>query len=310
LVGGCIGFVVAPAASSKGQAMSRGVDFEAIREANPIEVFCQSRGIELRRKAGLLVAVCPFHEERSPSFTVFPDGHYHCYGCPAHGRDVIDLCVALDGVSIGDAVRKLSGVKIDPTTSVRPPQRIKVEPYNLSDAEISRMAEAAQRLAADEQKIRDLCEARPEWTCQALRGVALDGDLGIEDGRILFGYRHGIKARWKDANGERVIRWLCGGAGGQCWRQSLLRKEHQRVFLGEGETDVLSGISLGLEKDGESLVLGLAGAGTLPGPEVFQDKEVVIIADPDEAGWQSAQKLQTLLNPFARTIVILDLKEL
>jgi DNA polymerase I-like protein with 3'-5' exonuclease and polymerase domains len=37
---------------------------------------------------------CPFHDERTPSCQLYPDGHYHCFGCGAHGR--ID---ELDGIS-------------------------------------------------------------------------------------------------------------------------------------------------------------------------------------------------------------------
>ena len=34
-----------------------------------------------RRKIG----ICPLHADRSPSLTVFDDGHFHCFGCGAHG---------------------------------------------------------------------------------------------------------------------------------------------------------------------------------------------------------------------------------
>ena len=49
-----------------------------------------SRYTTLKPRGSTLVGRCPFHEERSPSFTVYPDQHYHCFGCQAHG-DVLDL---------------------------------------------------------------------------------------------------------------------------------------------------------------------------------------------------------------------------
>jgi len=71
----------------------------------PIEEVLRARGIEVHRRGRLLVALCPFHRETEPSFTVYPD-HYHCFGCGAHG-DVISLVMRLDGVGFRDAVRIL-----------------------------------------------------------------------------------------------------------------------------------------------------------------------------------------------------------
>jgi hypothetical protein len=40
--------------------------------------------------------LCPFHEERTPSCQLYSDGHYHCYGCGAHGwTDELDLDEAM-----------------------------------------------------------------------------------------------------------------------------------------------------------------------------------------------------------------------
>ena len=40
--------------------------------------------VALRPMGRVLVGCCPFHAEKTPSFTVYAD-HYHCYGCGAHG---------------------------------------------------------------------------------------------------------------------------------------------------------------------------------------------------------------------------------
>lgn len=52
----------------------------------PIELpdFLILDGLDLRRSGATFIARCPFHEERSASFTVWPD-HAHCYGCGWHG---------------------------------------------------------------------------------------------------------------------------------------------------------------------------------------------------------------------------------
>jgi hypothetical protein len=59
---------------------------------------------------------------------------------------------------------------------------------------------------------------------------------GISGPALLFGYSHGIKARWPG----KIIRWRCGNAAGECWRQSLLLKAHQMVYFTEGEVDALN----------------------------------------------------------------------
>ena len=282
------------------------IDWDAIRVRNPLPAFCEGRGMRLRRDgvSGRFKALCPLHQEKHPSFTIWPDGYYYCYGCGTHG-DVTELCAALDGISKADAARKLSGSQdLFPTTIIRAPEPAKPDPYQLSLEDRQRMARAAQRLAGNAVLIDKLIDKRPEWTQETIRGVALDGDLGYEAGRILFGYSHGIKARWKDSSGERVIRWLCGSAAGECWRQSLLVRSHQTIYITEGETDALTLLSLGYEEPSQSLVLALSGANVLPQPAPFAGKSIVLVPDPDPPGQATAQKLRTLFEPRARSIVI------
>lgn len=57
---------------------------------------------------GSLKGLCPFHDERSPSFHVTPaKGFYHCFGCQA-GGDVIDFVMKTDMVTFSEAVEKLA----------------------------------------------------------------------------------------------------------------------------------------------------------------------------------------------------------
>lgn len=62
---------------------------------------------EMRKYGKEYQACCPFHKEKTRSFTVVPDkGFYHCFGCQAHG-DAIRLLTDLVGLSFPDAVRQL-----------------------------------------------------------------------------------------------------------------------------------------------------------------------------------------------------------
>ncbi|SDH24517.1 DNA primase [Microbacterium pygmaeum] len=58
---------------------------------------------------GSLKGLCPFHDERSPSFHVRPQvGFYHCFGCGESG-DVYSFLRAMDHVSFTEAVERLAG---------------------------------------------------------------------------------------------------------------------------------------------------------------------------------------------------------
>jgi hypothetical protein len=278
--------------------------------------FCQQSGIELKRNGSTaLVAICPLHLEKSESFYVYPDGHYHCYGCGSHG-DIIDLCAAINSISKLEAAEKITG-GFAPVI-FRHSEKTFRAPYVLTDEDNSRMRHACDRLAADQKLIERLCATRPEWTADAVKSVALSGDLGFEDDcrfsefsgpALLFRYSHGLKARWKSLKGKKRIRWITGAANGQCWRQSGMGQGHKIVFITEGESDCLTGVSMGLENT-QRFVLGLAGANILPKPDPFKDRHVICIPDPDEQGRDCARKLQTLLEPLARKFSIFHVEEL
>lgn len=58
--------------------------------------------------AGSMKGLCPFHEERSPSFNVRPQvGRYHCFGC-GEGGDVYSFLQKMDSVSFAEAVERMA----------------------------------------------------------------------------------------------------------------------------------------------------------------------------------------------------------
>lgn len=64
--------------------------------------------LRLERKGREFQACCPFHKEKTPSFTVNDaKGFYHCFGCGQHGN-VISFVMEYDGLSFPEAVERLA----------------------------------------------------------------------------------------------------------------------------------------------------------------------------------------------------------
>ncbi len=52
--------------------------------------------------------LCPFHEERTPSFYFYEAGSWHCFGCAAHGGNAIDYLIKLEHLSFKEVVGRLT----------------------------------------------------------------------------------------------------------------------------------------------------------------------------------------------------------
>ena len=78
--------------------------------------------VQLKKAGANHMGLCPFHDEKTPSFHVYPDGHYHCFGCGAHGT-TIGFLMDLDALTFPEAVESLAamlGVEVPRANSSRP----------------------------------------------------------------------------------------------------------------------------------------------------------------------------------------------
>jgi DNA primase len=79
---------------------------EEIRSRTDI-VALVGRYVPLRRAGRSMIACCPFHKEKTPSFNVSEEKQlYHCFGCKASG-DVFSFYQQIEGVSFSEAMRAL-----------------------------------------------------------------------------------------------------------------------------------------------------------------------------------------------------------
>ncbi|GAB2611990.1 DNA primase [Streptomyces capparidis] len=86
----------------------RDEDVKAVRDAIPIDAVV-SEYLQLRNAGGgNLKGLCPFHEEKTPSFQVSPSkGLYYCFGCQ-QGGDTLDFVMKLEHITFAEAVERLA----------------------------------------------------------------------------------------------------------------------------------------------------------------------------------------------------------
>ena len=67
-----------------------------------------SSSITLKRRGKTLVGLCPFHNEKTPSFTVYPESNsFYCFGCGA-GGDVITFVRRMENLDYIEAVKSVA----------------------------------------------------------------------------------------------------------------------------------------------------------------------------------------------------------
>ncbi len=94
-----------------------------------------SQYVQLQNRGGRLFGLCPFHKEKTPSFTVNPDrGFYHCFGC-GKGGNVIDFVMSIETLTYPEAKRHLAsklGIQIEAHTGPQRPHQ-DIDRYQVMD---------------------------------------------------------------------------------------------------------------------------------------------------------------------------------
>lgn len=104
--------------------------------------------VKLIKKGREHQGLCPFHHEKTPSFTVNDDkGFYHCFGCGAHGS-IFDYVIQKEGASFPEAVERLA---------------------ELAGLQVPQQTAEAQAKSDQRQRLLDVCEAACQWFEQHLR---------------------------------------------------------------------------------------------------------------------------------------------
>src|SRR5690606_19657448 len=73
------------------------------------------RYLQITKHGSEFKACCPFHDEKTPSFTIVPDkGFFHCFGCGESG-DAIDFVMKYAGKTFPEAIESIAGFKSEPS---------------------------------------------------------------------------------------------------------------------------------------------------------------------------------------------------
>jgi DNA primase len=153
--------------------------------------------VKLTRAGREWKACCPFHNEKTPSFTVNDEkGFYHCFGCGAHG-DAIRFLTDARGLQFMDAVKELA---------------------DAAGMQVPAADPQAQQRAERAKDLYDVMEAAAAWFEEQLGGIEGAGsraylvERGISDAtrkRFRFGYapdsRGKLKAALKEFGTDKLV---------------------------------------------------------------------------------------------------------
>ncbi|MGK5530586.1 DNA primase [Streptomyces sp. URMC 129] len=131
-------------------------DVKAVRDAVPIDSVV-SEYLQLRSAGGgNLKGLCPFHDEKSPSFHVSPSkGLFHCFGCQ-EGGDTLAFVMKMEHLSFSEAVERLAaqaGITLRYEQGGYSPGRQQGERTRLVEAHKAAARFYAEQLASPEAEI-------------------------------------------------------------------------------------------------------------------------------------------------------------
>ncbi|GAA3673286.1 DNA primase [Nocardioides ginsengisoli] len=206
----------------------RDEDIAAVREKARIDEVVSGYVTLRNAGGGSLKGLCPFHDEKSPSFHVTPSrGFFHCFGCQ-EGGDIFTFLMKIDGLTFGEAVERMAdkyGIQLrreEGSDEQRPkgPQR-------------RRMVEAhavAQEFYAEQLGSPDALAAR---TFLAERGFDQNAALTFGVG---FSPRDG-EALWRHLSGRKFSREEVVAAGLVAMGRSLYDRFRGRLMWPIRETN-------------------------------------------------------------------------
>ena len=152
--------------------------------------------VPLKKSGANYAACCPFHNEKSPSFTVSPTKQfYHCFGCGAHGT-AIGFVMEYQGIGFIDAIKELAS-----RAGMQVPES---EGHGFSDGKPGQTRTLIDVMARAAQYYKDQLKASPR-AIEYCRKRGLTGEVAARFG---MGYApdgwQNLQAVFSDYNAEEL----------------------------------------------------------------------------------------------------------
>lgn len=282
-------------------------DVEGIRHAVLISDVAAQFGVRLKQKGEEWMGLCPFHQEKTPSFHIFVGDdraqRFKCFGCDAKG-DVLDFVQQIKGVTLPQAAEILGGSRGYPDNRDPVPME-SVDPY-------------AAIQPADHKGSHPFAVGRssrlynPKKNAWGVFTPSLIHEYRGLDGELL-----GLVMR-RDMDGKKEtpqVRFVRLPSGEECWARVPFDKPRplyglhalsgDQVFVLEGEKcrDKFA------SKVRRVAVAWPGGAGGVPYVDwsPLYGKDVLLLGDADGPGSECMRAVAALLRPHGGTQKIFDI---
>lgn len=270
--------------------------------------------VSLKKNGQEYQGCCPFHKEKTPSFTVNDSKKfYHCFGCGASG-DIFDFMMEMDGINLKEAAARITGTLpsdtkpievYDPYTDFEPVPFPK-DFQELQAGKVVKDIWNPKRLGTDQEKT--------SYTPSMVHRYTTKDDDTI--GYVLrVEFRGGKKitpqimyCRRKSTGEEGLCHYPMPEPRNIYNIMSVLADKKKPVIVVEGEkcVDVADKVL-----DGFAVVGWCGGTNALKATDwsVLKDRNVVIFPDADEVGVNCANELLTTIYKTAKTVKVVGHKD-
>lgn len=280
-------------------------DIDNIRRSVNLADTARAFGVDLQADGHEFEGLCPFHSERTPSFTVFPGKdrvwRFHCFGCGAAG-DVIDFVEKIKGVGTAEAILILNGDR-QGGCNVAPAQIQARDSYS----GIIRLDPVAE-LAPNKKLV--LYNPKREHTGNITPSMVFP--YRRADGSVI-GYvlRHDLPDGKKETP---MVQWARLENGTECWCRLPFDKPRPLYGLdriGSGQVFIVEGEKCAdafWKLRNKAVVSWVGGTYGIKHTDwsPLAGRDVIIWPDFDEPGYQTAGNIADIIKVAAKQVRFID----
>jgi DNA primase len=261
--------------------------------------------VELHQHGQEWQGLCPFHQEKTPSFRVNPDkGKYHCFGCGA-GGDVFTFIEKTKNLSFAEALQLLADrLHLQPGASYHPPVMTAPKPTAKQNTEWRQYLDGLLPIDDTPGELYLTRRGIPAWLARMARvkyhprwyenqeegwtgSPAVFFPIRDQAGELVAG-----EGRYLDCNRKPKVQSAGPKKRGAFYFSGLFEAKIELVFIVESPINALSLLACGY------YAVATCGCENHAAwlPKSLSGKRVIIAFDNDDAGMKGTQRLAAALN--------------